>query len=62
VISDSGITYSVQGTNDLATAFTAGAGSTTGTSPKTYTDTVDLSVGGARRFLRLQVTNTALLP
>ncbi len=62
VISDSSITYTVQGTNDLASAFTTGAGSTTGTTTKTYTDTVDLSVGGARRFLRLQVTNNALVP
>jgi hypothetical protein len=58
VIEDSSLTYTVQGTNDLATAFTTAAGATTGTTVKTYTDTVDLSAAGARRFLRLQVTST----
>lgn len=58
VIEDSSLTYTVQGTNDLTTTFTAGAGATTGTTVKTYTDTVDLSAAGARRFLRLQVTST----
>lgn len=58
VIADSNLAYTVLGTNDLATTFTAGAGATTGTTVKTYTDTVDLSAAGARRFLRLQVTST----
>jgi hypothetical protein len=58
VIADSSLTYTVQGTNDLTTAFTTAAGATTGTTVKTYTDTVDLSASGARRFLRLQVTST----
>ena len=58
VIADSNLTYTVQGTNDLTTAFTTAAGATTGTTVKTYTDTVDLSAAGARRFLRLQVTST----
>ncbi len=58
VIADASLTYTVQGTSDLTTAFTAGAGATTGTTVKTYTDTVDLSAPGARRFLRLQVTAT----
>lgn len=58
VIADASLIYTVQGTSDLTTAFTAGAGSTTGTTVKTYTDTADLSVPGTRRFLRLQVTAT----
>ena len=58
VIADANLTYTVQGTNDLGAAFTTGAGATTGTTVKTYTDTVDLSAPGARRFLRLQVTAT----
>ncbi len=55
---NSGLTYSVEATNDLSgtwttvhtfPAFTTAANAT-------YTDTVDLSTAGARRFLRLKIT------
>lgn len=56
---DPALSYAVLGTNDLAVTFTPGAGSTvTVDSISTYTDTVDLSAAGVRRFLRLSVTYT----
>jgi autotransporter-associated beta strand protein len=56
---DAKLTYSVLGSSDLTTAFTAGAGTTnTVGSTSTYTDDVDVSVAGVRRFLRLSVTYT----
>ena len=56
---DPKLTYSVLGSSDLSTAFTAGAGTTnTVGSTSTYTDNVDLSAAGVRRFLRLSVTYT----
>jgi len=56
---DAALTYTVQGSNDLGTAFAAGAGATVTTgSTSVYTDNVDLSATGARRFLRLSVSYT----
>ncbi|MBC8010966.1 MAG: hypothetical protein H7067_12815 [Burkholderiales bacterium] len=57
---DAALAYSVFGAGDLTTGFTAGAGTTnTAGNTSTYTDNVDLSVAGTRRFLRLSVTYTA---
>lgn len=58
-VADSALTYTVQGGSDLATAFTAGSGSTNNVgSTYTYTDNVDVSASGVRRFLRLSVSYT----
>ena len=55
---DESLVYTVQASNDLA-SFATGTGSTQTTgSVSTYTDTVDLSAPGARRFLRLSVSYT----
>ncbi len=57
---DAALTYAVQGSNDLGTAFAAGTGGTVTTgSTSVYTDNVDVSATGARRFLRLSVSYTA---
>lgn len=58
-ITDASLTYTVLGSGDL----TAGFGATTGVTEttgglSTYTDTVDLSAPGVRRFLRVSVTYT----
>ena len=56
-VADSALTYTVQVANDLAAPFTAGTGATTNSGASyTYTDNVDVSVAGARRFLRLSVS------
>lgn len=55
VNADPALTYAVQGSSDLATGFTAGAGTTqTNAGVATYTDNVTLG-SGIRRFLRLLV-------
>lgn len=57
---DTALAYSVLGSADLTTGFVATTGATnTAGSTTTYTDNVDLSVAGVRRFLRLSVTYTA---
>lgn len=55
---DPALTYTVQGSSDLTTGFTPGTGSTASGSPSVYTDNVDVSAPGSRRFLRLSVTYT----
>ena len=55
---DPALAYTVQGSSDLAAGFTAATGSTAAGSPSVYTDNVDLSVAGVRRFLRLSVSYT----
>ncbi len=57
---DAGLAYTVQGSNDLTGGFTAAGGSTnTVGTTSTYTDDVNVSTAGARRFLRLSVSYTA---
>ena len=57
---DAALTYTVQGSNDLAGGFAAGGGTTnTVGSTSTYTDNVSVSTAGVRRFLRLSVSYTA---
>lgn len=59
-VADLALTYTVQGSGDLATAFTAGTGATANVgSTYTYTDDVNVSASGVRRFLRLSVSYTA---
>ncbi|MEO0055805.1 MAG: hypothetical protein RLZZ50_1752, partial [Verrucomicrobiota bacterium] len=53
---DPAITYTVQGSSDLNAGFTAATGNTSGGNPSVYTDDVDISATGTRRFLRLSVT------
>ena len=56
---DPALTYTVQASDNLGTGFTAAPGSTnTVGSTSTYTDTVDISASGVRRFLRLSVSHT----
>lgn len=53
---DASLVYSVEGGSDLAAGFTAATGNTTNNgSIYTYTDNVDVSAPGVRRFLRLGV-------
>lgn len=55
VNADPALTYAVQGSSDLASGFTAGAGTTqTNAGVVTYTDNVSIGAG-IRRFLRLIV-------
>ena len=57
---DAALTYTVQGSNDLAGGFTTAGGATdTVGSTSTYTDNVNVSTSGVRRFLRLSVSYTA---
>lgn len=57
---DAGLTYAVQGSANLASGFTEATGATlTVGASTTYTDDVDLGVGGVRRFLRLSVMYVA---
>ncbi len=55
---DSGLTYAVEATNDLAGTWTTvhTFPAFTSAGPATYTDTVDLSTTGVRRFLRLKIS------
>jgi autotransporter-associated beta strand protein len=55
---DSGLTYEVEATNDLAGAWTTvhTFPAFTSATTATYTDTVDLSAAGVRRFLRLKIS------
>ena len=53
---DPALTYTVQGSSDLGTGFTTATGSTATGSPSVYTDNVDISAPGTRRFLRLSVS------
>jgi len=57
---DLALTYTVQGSSDLVSGFgnATGSSNTVG-STTTYTDNVDLSATGVRRFLRLSVSYTA---
>lgn len=57
---DTSLTYTVLGSNDLTTAFGATSGNTTiSGNNATYTDNVPLNATNPRRFLRLQVGNPA---
>ena len=57
---DAGLTYTVQGSADLSSGFSNATGSTnTVGATSTYTDNVDLSAAGVRRFLRLSISYTA---
>jgi autotransporter-associated beta strand protein len=57
---DPALSYGVLGSDNLTTAFIAATGATViNGSTATYTDNVDLSAAGGRRFLRLSVTYTA---
>jgi len=55
---DSGLTYQVEATNDLAGTWTTvhTFPAFTSAATATYTDTVDLSTTGTRRFLRLKIS------
>ena len=55
---DPALTYAVEGSSDLTAGFTAATGSTASGSPSVYTDNIDISAPGTRRFLRLSVTYT----
>ena len=55
---DPALTYTVQGSSDLTGGFTTANGSTAAGSPSVYTDDVDVSAPGTRRFLRLSITYT----
>lgn len=58
---DPALAYTVEGSSDLAAAnsgFTTATGETAAGSPSVYTDDVDVSTPGTRRFLRLLVTHT----
>lgn len=56
-IADAAVTYAVLGSADLTVGFGATTGETVTTGGiSTYTDTVNLSAPGVRRFLRVEVT------
>ena len=55
---DPTLTYTVLGSGDLTTGFVAATGPTETTGGvSTYTDNVDVSAPGVRRFLRVEVTH-----
>jgi Putative Ig domain len=58
VIADGTLVYTVGASSDLATGFTPGGGTiNTVGGIATYTDNMDITTGGAKRFLRLGVSH-----